>query len=121
MVSVLIVEDDDGLQVFYKQILEINGFEIFGIANNGEEAVEIFKRSNKKPDVILMDHRMPVKNGLEASREILSIDKKAKIIFTTADKTIYEDALELGACSFKDKPFTIEHLIKNIKKAISKK
>ena len=52
-----------------------------------------------------MDHRMPVKNGIEATKEILanSSEIKPKIIFASADKTIKEIALSIGATSFKDK------------------
>lgn len=115
-ISVLIVDDEPSIQFFYEQVLDLNGFNVFGIANNGEEAVKLYKSEKIQPDVILMDHRMPIKGGLEASKEILKVNKNAKIIFTTADKTIKEDALALGACSFMDKPFTVEHLINNIRK-----
>jgi len=96
--------------------LDSYGFELFGIAKNGKKAVEMYQNTLKKPDVILMVHRMPVKTGLEASKEILAMDKNAKIIFTTADKSIKQEALSIGAYNFKEKPFTIDRLVNNIKK-----
>jgi len=66
-----------------------------------------------------MDHRMPKKNGIEASKEILEMDKNSKIIFTSADNSVKEEALSIGAFSFKDKPFTVEQLIENINKALN--
>jgi len=99
-------------------MLLLNGFEVVGIANNGEEAVLIYKSFLEKPHIILMDHRMPIKNGIDATKEILQIDNHSKIIFTSADTNIREEALSIGAVSFKDKPFTIERLINNIKKAL---
>ena len=88
-----------------------------GVAENGEMAVSMFKELSNKPKVILMDHRMPIKTGIEASKEILQIDKNVKIIFTSADITIKEEAISIGAFSFWDKPFTIDVLIDDIKKA----
>ena len=61
---------------------------------------------------------MPIKNGIEATQEILQIDSTTKIIFASADKNIKEKALAIGACSFKDKPFDINYLLNNIKKAL---
>ena len=60
---------------------------------------------------------MPIKNGIEATQEILQIDGNTKIIFTSADERIKEEALALGAYCFLDKPFDIEDLITCIKKA----
>ncbi len=78
----------------------------------------MFQNTLKKPDIILMDHRMPVKTGLEASKEILAMDKNAKIIFSTADKSNKREAISIGAFSFKEKPFTIDQLVNNINKAL---
>ena len=118
IVKIFIVEDDLGIQRFYEKILLLNGFEIVGIANDGEEAVSMFKSFSEKPEVILMDHRMPKKNGIEASKEILQIDNKIKIIFISVDSSIKEEAYSIGAFSFIDKPFTIERFFDEIKKAI---
>ena len=61
---------------------------------------------------------MPVKNGIEALKEILRLDNNARVIIASADKSIKEEALSLGACSFKQKPFDIDFLLSNIKKAL---
>ena len=94
------------------------GYDVIGIAKNGDEAVQMYKSFSKKPDVIIMDHRMPIKDGLEASKEILNIDKNAKIIFASADESIEVYAQSLGIVSFKFKPFSNERLIGNVKKAL---
>ena len=60
---------------------------------------------------------MPIKSGIEVSKEILQIDPNIKIIFISADITIKEEAFSIGAFSFWDKPFLIESLIEDIKKA----
>jgi len=118
MEKIFIVDDEPALQYFYKKILILNGFKVAGIAENGEEAVSMFKSFSDKPKVILMDQRMPEKTGIDATKEILKIDKLVKIIFISADISIKEEALSIGAFSFWDKPFTIQQLINEIQNAL---
>ncbi len=121
MINILIVEDDHSLRLLYEKALSLNGYNVIGAAKDGEEAVKLYKDFKNKPDVILMDHRMPIKNGIEATKEILANSSKIKpkIIFASADKTIKEIALSIGAISFKEKPFSLEKLFKNIEKAVN--
>ncbi len=118
MEKIFIVEDDKSLNSFYKKVLRLNGFEVVGIAEDGEEAISMFKAFKSKPQVILMDHHLPKKNGIEASKEILQIDPNIKIIFITGDKSIEGEAFACGAFSFLEKPFTIKSLIQTIKRAM---
>ncbi|MHA1489665.1 MAG: response regulator transcription factor [Promethearchaeota archaeon] len=118
MAKIFIVDDEPSLRQLYKKALQLNGFEIACIANNGEMAVSMFKSFLKKPEVILMDYRMPIKNGIDAAKEILQDDKHAKIIFTTADNSVNKEAFSNGVVNFMNKPFTIGQLIDNIKKEI---
>jgi len=111
MIKIFIVDDDQSLQRLYGLILKEGGFEIIDTAINGKDAVEKYKSLNVKPDLILMDHRMPIKNGLDAMKEILKINKKEKIIFASADITVKQEALSLGACFFLDKPFKMQQLL----------
>jgi len=69
------------LQNLYKKSLTLYGFQIIGIANNGEEAVIMFKSFSKRPDIILMDYRMPIKNGIETIKAILQINDSSRIKF----------------------------------------
>ena len=99
-------------------LLKMSGFEIVGTANNGITAIKIYKQLNEKPDIILIDYRIPLKNGIETAKEILKLDKSSKIIFTTADSTIKKEALSLGIIDFIEKPFLCEKLIESIHKII---
>jgi YesN/AraC family two-component response regulator len=119
MVKIFIVDDDQSLQRLYILILEDAGFEIVETALNGKVAVEKFLSLKEKPDIILMDHRMPIKNGLDAMTEILQIDGHEKIIFASADINIKQKALSLGACEFLDKPFNIGKLLTIIRKVVN--
>ncbi len=116
MVSIFVVDDEPQIQVLYKKILSILGFEVIDIAGDGEAAIRMFKSFSTEPDIILMDHRMPVKNGIEATREIRRLSNHSKIIFVSADGTIKEEALAAGAVGFKMKPFTMDTLKSDIEK-----
>ena len=120
IISIFIVEDDSSLRSLYEKALNLNGYKVIASAENGLEAVNKFKNFSEKPDIILMDHRMPMKSGIEAAKEILEIDSSIKIIFVSADETIKEEALSNGAVSFKDKPFSLQRLFNNIEKAMYK-
>jgi DNA-binding NtrC family response regulator len=102
----------------YEKMLRITGYDEVHIAKNGEEAVNMYKSFPVKPDIIIMDHRMPLKNGIEAAKEILQINNTSKIIFASADQSIKEIALSIGAISFKEKPFNMKKLINNVQKAL---
>lgn len=119
MVTIFIVDDDQSLQRLYILILTEAGFEIIDTALNGKVAVEKFLSFKEKPDVILMDHRMPIKNGLDAMIEILQIETHEKIIFASADISIKQKALSLGACEFIDKPFNMSKLLTTIQRVIN--
>jgi len=118
MVNIFIVDDDQSLQRLYTLILREAGFKIIDTALNGKTAVEKYKRFKESPDLVLMDHRMPIKNGIEAMVEILQINGKEKIIFASADITIKEKALSLGAYVFLDKPFNMSKLISAIQNIV---
>ena len=115
----MVVEDDLSLQRLYEMMLKTFGFEVCSIASNGKEAIDIYESLPIKPDVILMDHRMPVKNGIDATLEILKNGSRTKVIFTSADNSIKKKALEIGASSFIAKPFNVQQLHEEIKRVTS--
>ena len=120
MTSIFIVEDDSSLRMLYEKALALNGYNILGSARDGQEAVNMYNAFKDKPDIIIMDHRMPIKNGIEATKEILnnSTNIKPRVIFASADNSIRDLALEIGVKSFKNKPFTLQRLFDNIKKVL---
>jgi len=119
MVSILIIEDDVSLRRLYEIIISLEGYQIFQSTGNGENAVKLFKTASEKPDLILIDHRMPIKTGLETAEELLEYDAKSKIIFASADSSIKDKALSIGAKSFLLKPFNSDVLIREIESILS--
>jgi CheY-like chemotaxis protein len=110
---VFVVEDEDFIRDLYKDVFESAGFTVFS-ASSGDEAVNIFKTLKSRPDIIIMDHRMPGKDGVQTTKEILKIDPSVPIIFSSADMSVREQALEAGACSFWAKPFPCSLLVNAI-------
>jgi len=119
MATIFIVDDEPTLHELYGDILEIGGHEIVANAYDGDEAVEIFKRMSEPPEVVIMDHRMPGKDGIETTKEILEINPDIKILFASADAAIKNDALESGACDFLSKPFAIGDLLAEIEEMLA--
>jgi CheY-like chemotaxis protein len=117
MKCIMIVDDDVAIQELCKLVLEDNGYEV-ETAFNGEEALNLYKElmnNKRKPDIMIMDYRMPIMNGIEATKAILLLDSKARIIFVSADATIFEEVAALGVMNVKLKPVDMKSLISNIK------
>jgi two-component system chemotaxis response regulator CheY len=116
--KVLIVDDAAFMRMMIKDILEKNGFEVIGEANNGLKAVELYKK--EKPDVVTMDITMPDMDGIEAVKAIKSFDPGAKIIMCSAmgQQTMVMDAIRAGARDFIVKPFQPDRVLEAIRKVV---
>jgi two-component system, chemotaxis family, chemotaxis protein CheY len=112
MLKVAIVDDEPDLQRLYQLALSSRGYDIVFVANDGTDAVE--KNRRAPAQIIIMDHRMPTKNGVEATKEILAERPKTRIIFVSADEAVEKEAKEAGAVQFLKKPISLRDLTKNI-------
>jgi len=119
MTSVLIVDDEMFIVELYRDILQLRGYKVVGTAFDGEEALRKYNIANDKPDVIIMDHRMPVMNGVQATREIMKMNPKQKVIFVSADVLVEKEARDAGAVEFLPKPFRMDDLIEKMKRISS--
>jgi len=106
-IRVLLADDQRLVRAGFRQILTSEGFEVVGEAGDGREAVELARQH--RPDVVLMDVRMPNLDGIEATRRILADPEPwtRVLVLTTfdLDEYVYE-ALRAGASGFllKDAP-----------------
>jgi len=107
---VLVIDDEAFIRDLYRDVFESRGMTVFA-AQSGEEAVRVFQTLKHKPDIVIMDHRMPGKDGIETTRELLQIDPSVPIIFSSADETVRDEALQAGAVSFWAKPFPVGMLV----------
>jgi CheY-like chemotaxis protein len=110
MARIFVVDDEEFIRELYKDMFESKGYTVFS-AGSGEEAIESFRTMKAKPDAIIMDHRMPGKDGIQTTKEILNLDPSIPIIFSSADEQVREEAIKAGAVSFWTKPFPLGMLI----------
>jgi len=117
---ILVVDDKEENRALLRRLLSALGFEIEE-ANNGAEAIEVFERFG--PDCILMDLKMPVMDGHEATRQIKNLPdgSETPIIAVTAGALEEEEhaAVASGADDFVRKPFKEEDLLDAIRKALA--
>lgn len=116
---VLIVEDEDVSFYLLSEIL--SGFDIHYMhAKDGEEAMEIFQQFKNDIDLIIMDIKMPQRDGFETTREIKQVKSSMPVIALTAcaQQGIRFKSFEAGCDSFINKPFEISELIWEIDKYI---
>jgi DNA-binding NtrC family response regulator len=114
--TILIVEDDNDLSGIYKEILELDGFDI-QIAINGLEGVKKFKE--KKPSLVIMDADMPILDGYKAFKQIREIDNNAQVIIVTgfADNDSRSiEAIKQGLLKIISKPIGVNELQDLVKK-----
>ena len=114
-VTVLLAEDHAIVRQGLRTLLETEGhFNVIGQAETGREAVDLAARL--RPDVILMDIAMPVLNGLEATRQILAANPKAKVLILSAhsDDEYIDRMTAAGAIGFLEKQTSAEILTRAI-------
>lgn len=116
MKRVLVVDDAAFLRISLRGILERNGFEVVGEAENGEVAVR--KYIQLKPDIVTLDITMPKMNGIEALKEIIKIDPSAKVVMISAlgQEAFVKEAVLNGAKGFLVKPYKEDYLVKTLSK-----
>ncbi len=117
---VLIADDAAFMREMLRDILTEGGFEVAAEAIDGNEAIELFQEHS--PDLVMLDIVMPRKSGLEALKEITSMNPSACVVMCSAlgQETLVMDALEAGARDFIVKPFKPEKVIDVVGKALEK-
>ena len=112
---ILIVDDEETNIEYFKDLLEVSGYTIT-VARNGQEGVDM--ALSQKPDLILMDMQMPVKDGLTATRELREKDGFSDLpiialtaLAMTGDR---EKTLEAGCTDYISKPVRVRDLIAKV-------
>lgn len=116
MTTVLLADDQELVRSGLRLILELANITVVGEAADGAEAVAL--ATTLRPDVVLMDVRMPRTDGIEATRQIVSAELPCRVVILTTfdlDKHVY-DALTAGACGFLLKDASAQQLVNAVER-----
>jgi response regulator NasT len=116
---VIIAEDEALIRLDLAEMLAEEGFEVVGQAVDGEQAVEM--ATELRPDLVIMDVKMPKKDGIEAAGEIVA-EQIAPVVILTAfsQRELIERARDAGAMAYLVKPFSKADLLPAIELAVAR-
>ncbi len=117
--TVVIAEDEAIVRLDLREILEEEGYEVVGETGRGDEAVELVRRH--RPDLVLLDIKMPGLDGLSAAAQINAERKSAVLILTAfSQRNLIEQARDAGALAYLVKPFQKQELLPAIEVALAR-
>jgi two-component system response regulator AtoC len=107
--TILVVDDEPEYIRLLSKFLEVQGYRSL-LAENGGQAMTIYE--SERPDLVLLDYRMPEETGLEVLRNLKAFDPDACVIIVTAvlDKGLYGQFMAEGASDYITKPIDLERL-----------
>lgn len=113
---VLIVDDSMFVTKQISQILSSEGFNVVGIATDGEEGVEKYKELFPNVDIVTMDITMPKMDGVTALEKIIEFDKEARVVMISAlgKQDLVKKSLLLGAKNYIVKPLDRKKVLERI-------
>jgi len=118
-IRVVVAEDEAIIRLDLKETLEEEGYEVVGETGRGDEAVQLVR--DLKPDLAILDVRMPGLDGLSAAREITSERLAAVLVLTAySQRNLIEEARDAGALAYVVKPFQRSELIPAIEVALGR-
>lgn len=107
MASILIVDDEEDIRFIYNRVLS-KAYTVFE-ADTGTRALELFEEH--RPDLVIMDTKMPDISGIEVTRRIKGVWPDAKILGATGYSDMDQSFLDAGALSVIQKPFSLDELM----------
>ncbi len=116
-----IIDDEPSIHIIYEKIFARYGHTVVGKAYDGDEAIKIFETLKEKPQVVIMDHRMPALNGIQTTQILLKHYPDLIIIFVSADVSVRHSSVDSGAMLFIEKPFEFSDLMQSIDKLVEGK
>ena len=120
MTKIIVADDHDLVRMgIVRMLSDVPGFTVVGEAETGEEAVRLAREF--KPNVVLMDVKMPGIGGLEATKKILAYNSDIKVIAVTslADDMFPERLMKAGACGYVTKGASFDEMIDAIKTVVA--
>ena len=115
VMKILIAEDTDSVRYALRLVLEYLGHEVVGFATDGPDTIAKYEAI--QPELVLMDVRMPLMDGLTCTAVLAKNDPAAKVVIVTGSRTTESEAREAGARGFVEKPFGVSELDQAINSA----
>jgi len=117
--AILFVEDEDLLMIPLRDILEEFGYRVF-VAQDGIEAVSVFRQHRESIDIVLSDIGLPKQNGWEAFLQMREINPRITAIMASGnfDLSKKEEMLDHGVCQFVQKPYVPEEVLRVLRNAL---
>ena len=115
---ILIADDEAVVRMDLREMLEESGYEVVGEASDGERAVELGEE--RKPDLAILDIKMPKMNGLEAAEKLMEKGVATLVLTAYTDREFIDRAKEIGVLAYLVKPFNKESLIAAIEMAMAR-
>ncbi len=109
----MIAEDDPKIRDLFSKVLKSQGYDTVE-AKDGEQAIKIYDDLQEKPNIIVLDFRMPKVDGLEVTKEILKRDPTTNILMITGDPRVNQKYLFDTGVKFKAKPVRMEEFLSEI-------
>ena len=109
MTKILVIDDEPGIRSLLDTLLRRKGYEVV-LAESGQKGLELFRR--ERPDVIVLDLKMPGMDGLMVLQQIRSLNPKQPVIILTGAGTpeAEQQVRALGVTEFVEKEFSLHHL-----------
>ncbi len=116
---VLLAEDEALIRLDLKEMLEEDGYDVVGEAGDGERAVQLAQEL--RPDLVILDVKMPLLDGISAAEQIVSARIAPVVILTAfSQRDLVERAREAGAMAYLVKPFQKKDLLPTIEMAVAR-
>ena len=119
MTTIVIAEDEAIIRLDLRELLEEEGYSVVGEAGRGDQAVELVR--NLRPDLVILDVKMPGVDGIEAARQITAEGICAVLMLTAfSQREVVEQARDAGAVAYLVKPFQKSDLVPAIELATAR-
>ena len=117
---VVIAEDEAIIRLDLKEILQDEGYDVVGETGRGDNAVDLVQEH--RPDLVILDIKMPGSDGLAAARAIRDLDLKVAVLILTAfsQRNLIDEARDAGVAAYLVKPFQRIELIPAIDQAVAR-
>jgi PAS domain S-box-containing protein len=119
---ILVVDDEPLVRDLSKTVLERTGFQVLS-AEDGEQALEIYRREGHTIDLVLLDYVMPRLNGAQVLKKLQEIDPEVCVLFSSGYHTDHEihQLLAAGARGFVAKPYRPKELVQSIRRVLGQR